>query len=52
MQVMMDDSVTELCGPKGRHDPDRQGVRRLRLLALTVGLRIAAAVIPCGSESP
>ncbi len=27
MQVMMDDSVTALCGPKGRHDPDRQGVR-------------------------
>jgi len=27
MQVMMEDSVTELCGPKGRHDPDRRGVR-------------------------
>jgi transposase-like protein len=27
MQAMMDDSVIALCGPKGRHDPDRQGVR-------------------------
>ncbi|HEV2811252.1 MAG TPA: IS256 family transposase [Acidimicrobiales bacterium] len=27
MQVMMADSVTELCGPKGRHDPDRSALR-------------------------
>ena len=27
MQVMMADSVTALCGPKGRHDADRSAVR-------------------------
>jgi putative transposase len=27
MQVMMADSVTALCGPKGRHDADRCAVR-------------------------
>ena len=27
MQVMMDESVTALAGPKGRHDPDRTAVR-------------------------
>ena len=27
MQVMMQDSVTGLCGPKGVHDPDRSAVR-------------------------
>ena len=27
MQVMMADSVTELCGPKGRHDSDRSALR-------------------------
>jgi putative transposase len=27
MEVMMQDSVTGLCGPKGAHDPDRTAVR-------------------------
>jgi transposase-like protein len=27
MQVLMDESVTTLCGPKGAHDPDRTAVR-------------------------
>ncbi len=27
MQVLMDESVTALAGPKGKHDPDRVGVR-------------------------
>ena len=27
MEVMMQDSVTALCGPKGVHDPDRSAVR-------------------------
>ena len=27
MQVMMQESVTGLCGPKGVHDPDRSAVR-------------------------
>jgi putative transposase len=27
MQVIMDESVTALAGPKGKHDPDRVGVR-------------------------
>src|SRR5450759_3652586 len=27
MQAVMDDNVTALCGPKGRHDPDRTAVR-------------------------
>ena len=27
MQVMMAESVTTLCGPKGRHDADRSAVR-------------------------
>ena len=27
MQVIMQDSVTGLCGPKGMHDPDRSAVR-------------------------
>ncbi len=30
MQVMMQDSVTALCGPKGRHDVDRSAVRHGR----------------------
>jgi putative transposase len=27
MQSLMDESVTEVCGPKGKHQPDRQAVR-------------------------
>ena len=27
MEVMMQESVTDLCGPKGVHDPDRSAVR-------------------------
>ena len=27
MAAMMEDDVTALCGPKGRHDPDRAAVR-------------------------
>ena len=27
MQAVMEESVTELAGPKGRHDPDRAAVR-------------------------
>mgnify|MGYP006952616720 CR=1 FL=1 len=27
MDVMMEESVTDLCGPKGVHDPDRSAVR-------------------------
>ena len=27
MEVMMQESVTGLCGPKGVHDPDRSAVR-------------------------
>ena len=27
MRSLMDDSVTEICGPKGKHQPDRQAVR-------------------------
>ena len=27
MQSLMDESVTEICGPKGRHQPDREAVR-------------------------
>jgi transposase-like protein len=27
MQVMMEESVTAVCGPKGRHNPDRTAVR-------------------------
>jgi putative transposase len=27
MQALMDESVTALCGPKGRHQPDRRAVR-------------------------
>ena len=27
MQVLMDESVTALAGPKGKHDPDRAAVR-------------------------
>ncbi len=27
MQALMDESVTELCGPKGKHDGDRRAVR-------------------------
>jgi hypothetical protein len=27
MQVLMDESVSALCGPKGKHDPDRTAVR-------------------------
>lgn len=27
MEVMMAESVTDLCGPKGVHDPDRTAVR-------------------------
>lgn len=30
MQVLMDESVTALCGPKGAHDPDRRAVRHGR----------------------
>jgi putative transposase len=30
MQVLMDESVTTLCGPKGAHDPDRRAVRHGR----------------------
>ncbi len=30
MQVLMDESVTGLCGPKGAHDPDRRAVRHGR----------------------
>jgi putative transposase len=30
MQVLMDESVTALCGPKGAHDPDRTAVRHGR----------------------
>src|SRR3954464_5059427 len=27
MQALMEDDVTAVCGPKGRHDPDRTAVR-------------------------
>ena len=27
MQSLMNESVTEICGPKGRHQPDREAVR-------------------------
>ena len=27
MQSLMDESVTEICGPKGKHQPDREAVR-------------------------
>jgi putative transposase len=27
MQTLMDESVTELCGPKGKHQPERRAVR-------------------------
>jgi transposase-like protein len=27
MQSLMDESVSEICGPKGRHQPDREAVR-------------------------
>ena len=30
MQVLMDESVTALAGPKGAHDPDRRAVRHGR----------------------
>jgi hypothetical protein len=30
MQVLMDESVTAICGPRGEHDPDRAGVRHGR----------------------
>jgi putative transposase len=27
MQSLMDESVSEICGPKGKHQPDREAVR-------------------------
>lgn len=27
MEMMMQESVTAVCGPKGAHDPDRSAVR-------------------------
>ena len=30
MQVLMDESVAGLCGPKGKHDPERSAVRHGR----------------------
>ena len=30
MQSLMDESVAEICGPKGRHQPDREAVRHGR----------------------
>jgi putative transposase len=29
MQAMFDAEITAACGPKGRHDPDRTGPRRV-----------------------
>lgn len=47
MQVMMDDSVTALCGPKGRHDPRPSGraTRRLQGAAARLSSRCSASAL-------
>ena len=44
MQALMDESVTALCGPKGKHRPDRSAVRH--------GTQRAKWTDECQQDSP